>query len=50
MTTNEERISRLEGSYEHVATKADVERSANKIVLWMVSSILLTGAIISGVL
>ena len=25
MTTQEERISRLEGAYEHLATKADVE-------------------------
>ena len=25
MTTQEERISRLEGAYEHLATKADIE-------------------------
>ncbi len=25
MTTSEERLSRLEGAYEHLATKADVE-------------------------
>ena len=27
----EERVSRLEGSYEHVATKADIERLEGKM-------------------
>ena len=31
MTTTEERVSRLEGSYEHVATKADIERLEGKL-------------------
>lgn len=31
MTTTEERVSRLEGSYEHVATKADIARLEGKM-------------------
>ena len=31
MTTTEERVSRLEGSYEHVATKADIRRLEGKV-------------------
>ncbi len=31
MTTTEERVSRLEGSYETVATKADIERLEGKV-------------------
>jgi len=30
-TTTEERVSRLEGSYEHVATKADIARLEGKM-------------------
>lgn len=30
MATTEERVSRLEGSYEHVATKADMGRLEGK--------------------
>ena len=31
MATTEERVSRLEGSYEHLATKADIERLQGKM-------------------
>ena len=31
MTPTEERVSRLEGSYEHVATKEDIARLEGKV-------------------
>lgn len=31
--TDSDRISRLDGSYEHVATKADIERAKWQIIL-----------------
>ena len=31
MTTTKERVGRLEGSYEHVATKADIARLEGKM-------------------
>ena len=54
MTTSEERLSRLEGAYEHLATKADVEsvkvsmeamkvemaRSEARLIKWMVGTVL----------
>lgn len=47
MTTSEERLSRLEGAYEHLATKADLQAlearvvkqvgdSETRMVKWMV--------------
>ncbi len=54
MTTTEERVSRLEGAYEHLATKADVYlvkadlqefkaevlREINKLLYWMMGGML----------
>lgn len=31
MTTTEERVSRLEGAYEHLATKEDIARLEGKV-------------------
>ena len=35
MTTVEQRLSRIEGGYEHLATKADVER----LKVWLFAAI-----------
>ncbi len=32
----EQRASRLEGQYEHLATKADLERLQSRLVMWLV--------------
>ena len=32
----EQRTSRLEGQYEHLATKADLERLQSRLVMWLV--------------
>ena len=47
MTTTEERVSRLEGAYEHLATKADLQefkaevlREINKLLYWMMGGML----------
>lgn len=34
--TTEERVSRLEGSYEHLATKADVVEASLSIIKWII--------------
>ena len=44
--TLEERVSRLEGAYDHLATKADVERLRADVSRWMFQG---TMAIISAV-
>ena len=36
MATVEQRISRLEGAYEHLATKADLGQLENRLIKWMV--------------
>ena len=36
MTTTEERLSRLEGGYEHLATKADLANLKADLLKWMV--------------
>jgi hypothetical protein len=36
MATVEQRISRLEGAYEHLATKADLSQLENRLIKWMV--------------
>ncbi len=36
MTTVEERLSRLEGGYEHLATKADLANLKADLLKWMV--------------
>ena len=47
MATPEERLSRLEGAYEHLATKADLQefkaevfRELNKLLYWMMGGML----------
>jgi len=36
LTTVEERLSRLEGGYEHLATKADLANLKADLLKWMV--------------
>ncbi len=38
--TVEERLSRIEGAYEHLATKADVSNSEARMIRWMVGLVL----------
>ena len=49
MTTMEERVSRLEGAYEHLATKADIAQMEARLVRWTIGIIVaaatLTGTI-----
>ena len=47
MATVEERLARIEGGYEHVATKADVERMKSDLIRWTVGVMLagLTAAV-----
>ncbi len=41
MTTNTgERLSRLEGAYEHMATKADLAELEPRLIKWMVGLII----------
>lgn len=55
MTTGtlEERVARLEGAYEHLATKADLHQMENRLLRWMVGTILagvgLTASLASGI-
>ena len=50
-TTNlEQRLSRLEGAYEHLATKADVERLRAEIKDAKISTILWLSGIMAGLL
>ena len=35
--TVEERVSRLEGAYDHLATKADIAELKAELIKWMVS-------------
>ena len=51
LTTNlEQRLSRLEGAYEHLATKADVERLRAEIKDAKISTILWLTGIMAGLL
>ncbi|MDE0630655.1 MAG: hypothetical protein OXH73_04050 [Caldilineaceae bacterium] len=34
--TTEERVSKLEGSYKHLATKADVANASMSVIKWIV--------------
>ena len=47
MATVEERLARIEGGYEHVATKADLERMKSDLIRWTVGVMLagLTAAV-----
>ena len=44
MATTEERVARIEGGYEHLATKADLERMVLRLVL---AQIAIGGAIVA---
>ena len=35
MATVEERLSRMEGGYEHLATKADLYELENRMIRWL---------------
>ncbi len=39
MTTDSDRISRLEGAYEHLATKADLHQMENRLIRWLLAGI-----------
>ena len=46
----EERVSRIEGGYEHLATKADLERLRADVARWMFQlGVAVVGAIITAV-
>ena len=36
MTTIEERLSRLEGGYEHLSTKEDLARLETRLIKWII--------------
>ena len=43
MATVEERLSRLEGGYEHLATKADLYQLENRMTRWLVGMLIAMG-------
>ncbi len=43
MATVEERLSRLEGGYEHLATKADLYQLENRMIRWLGGMAIATG-------
>ena len=40
MVTVEERLRRLEGGYEHLATKADLYQLENRMTRWLVGLVI----------
>ena len=40
VASTEERLSRLEGGYEHLATKADLYQLENRMTRWLVSLVI----------
>ena len=40
MASTEERLSRLEGGYEHLATKADLYQLENRMTRWLASLVI----------
>ena len=40
MATVEERLSRLEGGYKHLATKADLYQLENRMTRWLVGLVI----------
>lgn len=40
MAIVEERLSRIEGGYEHLATKADLYQLENRMTRWLVSLVI----------
>ncbi len=49
MTTMEERVSRLEGAYEHLATKADIAQMEARLVRWTIG-IIVAAATLTGII
>ena len=48
--STEERVSRIEGGYDHLATKADLERLRADVARWMLQlGIAVVGAIITAI-
>lgn len=47
---SEEKLARLDGAYEHVAIKADLERANNTLTWRLIGAQLLIGGAIVGVL
>lgn len=43
--TTAERVSRLEGAYEHLATKADLAQMESRIVRWMVTVVVVSATL-----
>ncbi len=48
-TTIEERVSRLAGSYEHLATKADLAELKVELIKWMVGLMVGSVAVASSI-
>ena len=48
MTTESDRISRLEGAYEHLATKADLHQMENRLIRWLLGGIAAAVGIATG--
>ena len=51
MTTTaslEQRVGRLEGAYEHLATKADLHQMESRLLRWVVGTILASVGITAG--
>lgn len=51
MTTGsiEQRLGRLEGAYEHLATKADLHQMESRLLRWLVGTILASVGMASGI-
>ena len=45
--TTKERVSTLEGRYEHLATKADLHAIETRLVKWMVGIMLMFGGMVA---
>ena len=51
MTTTaslEQRVGRLEGAYEHLATKADLHQMESRLLRWVVGTLLASVGITAG--
>lgn len=48
MATTEERLARIEGGYEHMATKADLERVVSTLTWRLIIALALWGSVIIG--
>ena len=46
MVTVEQRVSRLEGAYDHLATKADLYQLENRLIRWLFG--LMVAILVSG--